>query len=623
MDDPIIDPPAGIPMLWNAEAIQQSITEHYIGNFATSGYLVEAMLSDARISHAVNSRTKGVLKKKAYYTPNKRARDKKLAKYIADEMQEMHDDIFPQDILEQLWAFTPMMGWSLFNMVWEVQEEMTLPTFRFWHPAFTFFLMSGNLDERKLQAITMGGGSVNRTGANIPIICGDPEWFHFAPYGEYRGWIRGAVRQVGIPWLVRNLSLRDWSRLSEVHGIPQRIVKVPANALEEDKARIFQKLIRLASEAVFVLPVAEDGTGFGVELLEPKTADSYKVMEMLGHRCDSDIMLALKGTQLMSGLGDQKGGSSSMAASKTVKSEDEDYSVGDAVKITQALRKQVFPFIVNYNYEDAQDCIPQLLLSDEPPQDKSMNAKTWLDVSQAMLNFQELGAEVDLDEVKEEFEIPFKSNKLNPPEQPEPNVPGAEPSEEEVVQRLTELKMEQEQVESEELRKTMTLQTVLISKDDYSLDEAKKWLTDHEYKTDVDEKEDTLRFRQRDPGDFIPASFRTVNIEKGISFVLGKLKPSNEESHSAHGRRRAKHSDHQQWVDKLVESSMGHGVTAMTPHLKKLKKAIEEANSYDDLRRSLKRIAREVQRGSLEKLITNSRLMSHVAGRAAQQDDGE
>ena len=561
-DAPIIDPPAGVPMVWNASSIQAAIDEHYTGAFQSSGYLVEGMLSDARIGHALDSRLKGILKKEPYYTPNKRARDKKLAKYISDQFQEMHSDLFPLEIIQQLMIWRIMMGWSLFNMVWDQKEDLTIPEFRFWHPAFTFFLMSGNIEERVLQAITMGGGSDAKNGSTVPIHIGDPEWLHFTPGGAYRQcWLRGAVRKVAICWLVRSLALRDWSRLAEVHGLPQRIVKVPANALEEDKARIFQKLIRLASEATFVLPVADDGSGFGVELLEPKNADSYKVMEQLGHRCDSDIMLAILGTQLNSALGDQKGGSSSMAASKTVKKEEDEYSEGDAFEIVETLRKQVLSKVVAYNYDDADDCVPNLALSDEEPQEQGEKAKAWLDLSTALMNFQTLGADIDMEGVKEEFELPIKSSKLNPPEQP--MVPGPEPTPEQLHRRIMELKMN----EDSELRKPMTLQTILISKEVYDLDEAKGWLKDHDYKTDVDEKAGTFRFRQRDPGDFKGGSFRTVDIAKGIKFVLGKLA---EGSSTRMSRQRVKHSEHQQWIDDLVDRSMGHGVTTIEPHLNRV-----------------------------------------------------
>jgi hypothetical protein len=436
--DPAIDPPAGINTVWTTSSIQTALNEHYLGTFSNSAYLVEAMIGDARVAFSLASRIKGFTKRKPYFEPNPRAKNKKLAKYICDQYQEMYYDILPLDIQEQLWLWTPMMGFALFNMVWGPGlEDMYLPTLRHWHPAYTFYLMSGNLEDRKLQAITMGGGGSQTMTTGIDI--GDPEWFHFAPFGAYRGWIRGAVRQTAIPWIVRNFSLRDWSRLGEVHGLPQRIVKVPANSLEEDKARIFNKLIRLASEATFVLPVAADGTGFAVELLEPKNTESYKVLEQLGHRCDSDITLAIKGTQLMGALGDQKGGSSSHAAAKSVEQEDSDFSESDAIKFASAVRHQILTPITRYNYEDAEDCVPLLTIADEPPDDKVKNSTVYMNLSQALLNFKQLGAELDIDQIGEAFDIPFLSNKLEPTEPAE--APTEAPTEQAQMFRKTKGKV--------------------------------------------------------------------------------------------------------------------------------------------------------------------------------------
>jgi phage gp29-like protein len=398
----IIDPPTGIITSWNADAIQAACSQHYIGTFSNSAYLCEAMMGDARIAHALNSHTKSITKRDPIFTPNPRAKDQKLAKYIADELQELYYDIIPLEIQDQLWSWTTMMGYSVFNMTWDNGlENLYLPELRFWHPAYTFFLMSSDIENRKLQAITQGQGS-------IPIEIGDPQWFHFAPYGEYRGWIRGTVRQIAIPWLVRNYSLRDWSRLSEVHGLPQRIVKVPANGLAEDKARIFSKLINLASEATFILPVASDGTGFSVELLEAKNSNAWEIFSQLAARCDSDIMLAIKGTQLSSALGDQKGGSSSHAAEKGVRDEDDDYADSQAKKFAATARQQIFRKIVEYNHADAADCVPLFDLSNEPEEDKANKAQVYVNVSNALLNFDSMGIELDLDKVEQDFGIPFK-----------------------------------------------------------------------------------------------------------------------------------------------------------------------------------------------------------------------
>lgn len=72
----------------------------------------------------------------------------------------------------------------------------------------------------------------------------------------------------------------------------------------------------------------------------------------------------------------------------------------------------------------------------------------------------------------------------------------------------------------------MTLQTVIFHKDNqWSVREARTWLRDHDKVADyADVKKDTIHFRQREPSDFDPTSFRSVQVGDGITLVVGHLK---------------------------------------------------------------------------------------------------
>ena len=62
---------------------------------------------------------------------------------------------------------------------------------------------------------------------------------------------------------------------------------------------------------------------------------------------------------------------------------------------------------------------------------------------------------------------------------------------------------------------TLTTQTVVFDKEEWSEADAKEWLKDHDLKASkVDETDDSFRFRQRDPGDFESGSFRTITPGK-------------------------------------------------------------------------------------------------------------
>ncbi len=58
---------------------------------------------------------------------------------------------------------------------------------------------------------------------------------------------------------------------------------------------------------------------------------------------------------------------------------------------------------------------------------------------------------------------------------------------------------------------TTTVQTVTFDKEQWTIARAKAWLKENNFKSDkLDETEDRLRYRQRDPGDFKEGSFRTI-----------------------------------------------------------------------------------------------------------------
>jgi len=67
------------------------------------------------------------------------------------------------------------------------------------------------------------------------------------------------------------------------------------------------------------------------------------------------------------------------------------------------------------------------------------------------------------------------------------------------------------------------IQSILFDKSIWSIPKAKEWLTKHHFKSSVDEKEHTLRFRQRDPSILKHhgyTKFRTLHLGHGISMVI-------------------------------------------------------------------------------------------------------
>jgi phage gp29-like protein len=70
-----------------------------------------------------------------------------------------------------------------------------------------------------------------------------------------------------------------------------------------------------------------------------------------------------------------------------------------------------------------------------------------------------------------------------------------------------------------------TVQTVVFDKAKYSAEQATAWLQENGFKAaKKDETEESLRYRQREPGDFEDGSFRTITLKAGIKAVIGRLK---------------------------------------------------------------------------------------------------
>ena len=76
---------------------------------------------------------------------------------------------------------------------------------------------------------------------------------------------------------------------------------------------------------------------------------------------------------------------------------------------------------------------------------------------------------------------------------------------------------------------TLTTQSVLLSRDRFTLSSAKKWIKKHDfkltfYRKEADVTENYFRFRQMAPTRFKKNNYVTKEISDGVKLVLGELK---------------------------------------------------------------------------------------------------
>lgn len=79
-----------------------------------------------------------------------------------------------------------------------------------------------------------------------------------------------------------------------------------------------------------------------------------------------------------------------------------------------------------------------------------------------------------------------------------------------------------------------TTQTLIFDKEQFTREQAVTWAKEHDSEASkVDETEDSYRLRQREPEDFMPETFRTIELTDGVKAVIGRLKPELREREKA------------------------------------------------------------------------------------------
>jgi phage gp29-like protein len=268
---------------WSIEAARGALYAHLIGQFYTSGMLCDSILGDDRVTATLNSRASAIFGRETRFKP---ANSSSQAKECCDAWEAWWPRLFGDSAIRELQDYSTMMGFSHAQILSIKDNGLGLeyaPTLLPWHPVFTWY----DWMPRCFQAI----GS----DAMIPIIPGNGKWVEHAPYGSYRGWIRGALRAVVEPWMLRHFGFRDMARFGEVHGNPTRIGYVPMVGDATERENFQAALAKLGADAAMLIPRGidpTDGLGYDYKLVEA-TSKAWEVHPAQIDRCDMAIVLAL------------------------------------------------------------------------------------------------------------------------------------------------------------------------------------------------------------------------------------------------------------------------------------------------------------------------------------------
>lgn len=263
---------------WTVDSVRGALNGLVQGNFIASSQLVDAITGDDRVQATLGSRTGGLFGRPVKF---KQANDSAAAKEVCEAWQADWPRIGTEAVLRETQIWTVMQGWAFGAMTWDTTGERWIPRLQPWHPRFSLYI-----PQLFKYYVSTQDGFVN-------IAPGAGQWFLHAPHGEYRGWMRGAVRAVAQPWLIRNFAYRDWARYSERHGMPMIKAFTPAAGDAKQREQFVGALNNIGQETVIMLPQGVDESfSYDVTVLEA-TDQAWQSFPGLIDRCDMSIVLAI------------------------------------------------------------------------------------------------------------------------------------------------------------------------------------------------------------------------------------------------------------------------------------------------------------------------------------------
>ena len=371
--------------------VKRALDDLERGYFRLAAHLVDAMFRDDRISGAMATRVNGVLGQPLEMDGG----DDPPAPVVklGEELEKNWPSMFPEADLEDVVRWGIMLGIGTGEMLWKTRPDRWVPRLKVWHPSMAYWAWG----PRNYKLITEDG----QVDLSDPTDEGDGNWLVFTPYGYQRGWMRGAVRSLALPWLIRGWARRDWARHSEVHGSPVKKGWVPQNATVEDRDKFIEAISQLGAEGVIECVTLPDGTKFDIDLVEAKAQTWEGFRELLGH-AETAISIVLLGQNLTTEV---KQGS--RAAAQVHDGVRKDFQQADARKLGRSVQVQVLRPYAGFNLGNP-DLAPFPAWQTEPPEDEIQRADALQKVGGFLTSAKTAGVEdVDQRALLDSFGIPL------------------------------------------------------------------------------------------------------------------------------------------------------------------------------------------------------------------------
>lgn len=409
----LIQPPIQNTTDWSVSRIKRALNSHETGDFSESGLLARAFGRDDRIGPCITDRQNALVGADSADFELKPVEGPwaRRSKASLPAIKDWYYRVISSAWLRSTLYSSITIGAALSHVQWERTAQKWTP-FKLtnWEPENFFW----DEQQQLYVARTVTGW--------IPILPGDPNWFLYTPGGD-KSWMCGGVRPLGIPYIMRSWTPRDWSRYNERHGLPIIAIKEPSGEQDgESKEGFYSSVRQMGSKGIIRLPQGEsDNTSYGVELLEAK-ARSHDSFDKFLDKLNVAIAICLKGQNLSTEV--QGGAYASTAWHMRVR---KDYAESDAVTLADAIRERLIKPWGRYNVSSWNDEIalwPYWCL--EIPEDEQAVADALLKSAQALDILVKIpGLNADIALLAERLKIPrLKAAPVQPvTEFPDPDEP--------------------------------------------------------------------------------------------------------------------------------------------------------------------------------------------------------
>jgi hypothetical protein len=364
---------------WTVSDVRSTVVDLVAGIFDRPAQLQDALAADSRMQSAMRSRSGGLLGRPlAFKLPRGLEKDpiaRKCLRVWEKHWPQMHAEPALLDLLET----SHSLGFAYTQTLWDTQSKYWLPYLQSFNARYSWY----NWEPRQHMAITRDG--------SVPITAGDGHWVLHAPYGAYRGWMRGHLRAVAQWWLARNYALRDWARYSERHGYPIILADAPFGADPGDIAAFTAALTAIGQESVLQLAGSVDVSKYGkydLRYLEPKDRN-WQAFKDLIQQCNDEITLALLGQNLTSEVKE-----GSFAAARVHADVRQAILEADARALARTIYTQILRPFAALNFGDAKYA-PTCQWDVRPVEDLKTKAEAFEAYATAMNQLRQAGKELD------------------------------------------------------------------------------------------------------------------------------------------------------------------------------------------------------------------------------------